>query len=39
MIDQITYFDVKNQDETYKMLVEHMAYELTRGFRPTKRRL
>ncbi len=37
--DQIPYFDVKNKDETYKILVEHMVYELTRDFRPTKRRL
>jgi len=37
--NQIPYFDVKNKDETYKILVEHMVYELTRDFRPTKRRL
>lgn len=37
--DQIPYFDVKDQDETHKILVEHMVYELTRDFRPTKRRL
>ncbi len=37
--DQIPYFDVKDQDETYKILVERMVYELTRDFRPTKRRL
>jgi len=37
--DQIPYFDVKDQDETQKILVEHMVYELTRDFRPTKRRL
>jgi hypothetical protein len=36
---QIPYFDVKDQDETHKILVEHMVYELTRDFRPTKRRL
>jgi hypothetical protein len=37
--DQIPYFDVKDQDETHKILVEHMVHELTRDFRPTKRRL
>jgi len=37
--DQIPYFDVRDQDETTKILVEHMIYELTRDFRPTKRRL
>jgi len=37
--DQIPYFDVRDQDETYKILVERMVYELTRDFRPTKRRL
>jgi hypothetical protein len=37
--NQIPYFDVRDQDETHKMLVEHMVYELTRDFRPTKRRL
>ena len=37
--NKIPYFDVKDQDETYKILVEHMVYELTRDFRPTKRRL
>ena len=36
---KIPYFDVKDQDETHKILVEHMVYELTRDFRPTKRRL
>ena len=37
--DQIPYFGVRDQDETYKLLVERMVYELTRDFRPTKRRL
>jgi hypothetical protein len=37
--DQIPYFDVKDKDETHKLLVEQMVYELTRDFRPTKRRL
>jgi hypothetical protein len=36
---QIPYFGVKDQDETHKILVENMVYELTRDFRPTKRRL
>ncbi len=39
MIAQTPYFDVKDQDETYEILVEHMIYELTRDFRLTKRRL
>ncbi len=39
MKDQISYFDVKDQGETHKILVEHMVHELTRNFRPTKRRL
>jgi hypothetical protein len=37
--DRIPYFDVKDKDETHKILVEHMVRELTRDFRPTKRRL
>jgi hypothetical protein len=37
--DQIPYFDVRDQDETTKILVERMIYELTRDFRPTKRRM
>ena len=37
--DQIPYFDVKDQDETHKRLIEYMVHELTRDFRPTKRRL
>ncbi len=37
--DQIPYFNIKDQGETHKKLVEHMVYELTRDFRPTKRRL
>ncbi len=37
--DQVPYFNVRDQDETYKILVERMVYELTRDFRPTKRRL
>jgi hypothetical protein len=37
--DQIPYFDVKDQDDTHKILVEHMVHELTRDFRPSKRRL
>ena len=36
---RIPYFDVKDQDETHKILVKNMVYELTRDFRPTKRRL
>ncbi len=37
--DQIPYFDIRDQDETHKLLVEQMVHELTRDFRPTKRRL
>jgi hypothetical protein len=37
--NQIPYFDVRDQDETTKLLVERMIYELTRDFRPTKRRM
>lgn len=37
--DSIPYFDIRDEDETYKGLVEHMVYELTRDFRPTKRRV
>lgn len=37
--NRIPYFDVKDQDETHKRLIEYMVYELTRDFRPTKRRL
>lgn len=31
------YLDIEKQDKAYKELTEHLAYELTRGFRPTKR--
>jgi hypothetical protein len=37
--NKIPYFDVKDQDETHKRLIEYMVYELTRDFRPTKGRL
>lgn len=37
--DQIPYFDVRDQEETYRELIERLIHELTRDFRPTKRRL
>jgi hypothetical protein len=36
---QIPYFDVREQEATYRELIERLIYELTRDFRPTKRRL
>lgn len=36
---QIPYFDVRDQEETYRELIERLIYALTRDFRPTKRRL
>lgn len=32
-----SYLDTEKQDETYKELTEHLAYELTRDFRLTKK--
>jgi len=37
--DRVPYFDVRDQDEAYKRLIERLIYELTRDFRPTKRRM
>ncbi len=37
--DQIPYFDIRDQDEAYRRLIERLIHELTRDFRPTKRRL
>ena len=37
--DQIPYFDVRDQEEAYRELIERLIHELTRDFRPTKRRL
>ena len=36
---QIPYFDVREQEETYRELIERLIYALTRDFRPTRRRL
>ena len=36
---RVPYFDVRDQDEAYKGLIERLIYELTREFRPTKRRM
>lgn len=35
----IPYFDLRDQDEAYLELVEHVVHDLTRDFRPTKRRM
>jgi len=37
--DRVPYFDVRDQDEAYKRLIERLIYELTGDFRPTKRRM
>lgn len=37
--DRIPYFDVRDQEETYRTLIEGMIHDLTRDFRPTKRRM
>jgi hypothetical protein len=37
--DQIPYFDVRDQEEAYRELTERLIHELTRDFRPTKRRM
>jgi hypothetical protein len=36
---QIPFFDVRDQEETYRELIERLIFALTRDFRPTKRRL
>jgi len=36
--ERIPYFDVRDQREAYRRLTEHLVYDLTRDFRPTKRR-
>ncbi len=36
---RIPYFDIRDQEEAYTSLIERLIYELTRDFRPTKRRL
>jgi len=35
----IPFFDVRDQDEAYRRLVERLIHELTRDFRPTKGRV
>jgi hypothetical protein len=37
--DKIPYFDVRDQGEAYRELIERLIHELTQDFRPTKRRL
>jgi len=37
--DRVPYFDIRDEDETHKILIEHMIHELTRDFRPTKIRV
>jgi hypothetical protein len=36
---RIPCFDIRDQEEAYTSLIERLIYELTRDFRPTKRRL
>lgn len=36
---RIPYFDIRDQEEAYTSLIERLIYELTRDFRPAKRRL
>lgn len=36
---QIPYFDIRDQEEAYTELIERLIHELTREFRPTRRRL
>lgn len=36
--NRLPYFDIRDQDETYKRLIEQIIFRLTRDFRPTKRR-
>ena len=37
--DRIPYFDIQDQDDTYKRLIEDLIYDLTRDFRPSRRRV
>jgi hypothetical protein len=37
--ERIPYFDIRDQEETYRRITEHLVYDLTRDFRPTKRRM
>ena len=36
---RIPYFDLRDQEEAYRELIERLVHALTRDFRPTKRRL
>jgi hypothetical protein len=36
---QVPYFDLRDQEDAYRKLIERLIHELTRDFRPTKRRL
>jgi len=36
--DLIPYFDLRDQEESYRRLTEHLVHDLTRDFRPTRRR-
>ena len=36
---QIPYFDLRDQEDAYRELIERLIHALTRDFRPTKRRL
>ena len=37
--DRVPYFDVRDEEDTYKRLTEHLVWDLTREFRPTKKRV
>jgi hypothetical protein len=37
--ERIPYFGVRDQEEAYRELTERLVHDLTRDFRPTKRRL
>lgn len=37
--ERIPYFDIRDQEEAYRRITEHLVYDLTRDFRPTKRRM
>ena len=36
---QVPYFDLRDQEDAYRELIESLIHELTKDFRPTKRRL
>ena len=37
--DRVPYFDVRDEEDAYKGLTEHLVWDLTREFRPTKKRV